>query len=104
MSRPAFTASDGKRFGSLAEAARHEVLLRTPGESLDEILLDALLWCPATERAARSDHSVFDRVEELAAWLVSDPDARISVGEILRVAEEGVPRPDRDPEEQDSTG
>jgi hypothetical protein len=76
----------------------------TTRESLDEILLEAPLGCPATERAARSDPSVFDRVEELAAWLVSDPDARISVGEILRVAEEGVPRPDRDPEERDGTG
>ena len=106
MARRIFVTADGRQFESEAEAVRHGLLLQMAKESMDlrGLLLETLLECPATQRAAESDPSVHDRVSELAGWLVSDPEARTVVGVALRMAGEGVPRPGRHPGKRDAEG
>ncbi len=87
-----FETTDGRRFEAEADAARHERLLQMAeaAADLEDLMLDVLYLSPELQRAVERGDMEFDLVARLAGWMLT-PSARADVGEVLRIADGGVP-------------
>ncbi len=95
MIRVAWLTTDGKEFGSAAEANRHQARI-----VLKALLLEASIG----EQVAGDKEGTIDGfAERLTEWMLSEP-TRTDILEILHVNDPDVPQPDCSFEGKSKTG